>query len=124
MNDSDDQFISAVESCTIESFHHSDHVRLAWLYCGRFGMPEASAKIVETIQRLAAHGGQTDKYHHTMTLAWMRLVAAARGAGWSGPEAHPELLQKEALSAYYSPEVLSSAEARRSWVEPDRAPLP
>jgi hypothetical protein len=121
MNYSDDEFIAAVESCTIDSFHHSDHIRLAWLYCQRFGISEGSRKIVETIQRLAAHAGQADKYHHTMTLAWMRVVDAARRAGTS---ADPGLLDKHALSAYYSSETLATHQARTNWVEPDRAPLP
>jgi hypothetical protein len=118
MDYSDDEFISAVEACAIESFHHSDHIRLARLYCERWGLPEGSRRIVETIQRLAAHGGQPDKYHHTMTLAWMRVVDAAR----QGPGA--DLLDKNALRNYYSAAVLSSDMARRGWVEPDLAPLP
>jgi hypothetical protein len=121
MNYSDDKFIEAVESCTIEAFHHSDHVRLAWLYCERYGTSEGCRKIVETIQRLAAHAGQSDKYHHTITLAWMRVVDAARRTGKS---AELGLLDKQALLAYYSPETLASGEARTRWVEPDRAPLP
>jgi hypothetical protein len=35
----------------------------------------------------------------------------------------PELLDKNLLLAYYSPERLASAEARSSWVEPDRRSL-
>jgi hypothetical protein len=124
VNYSDDEFISAVESCTIDSFHHSDHIRLAWLYCERFGLPEASRRIVETIQRFAAHAGQSDKYHHTMTLAWIRIVDAAQRAGPPSLAAHPGLLDKAALSAYYSPETLSTAQARTTWVQPDRTRLP
>jgi hypothetical protein len=119
MDYSDDEFIAAVESCTIDSFHHADHVRLARLYCERLGLPEASRKIVETIQRFAANAGASDKYHHTMTLAWVQIVDAARAG-----RALDDLLNKDALLAYYSPDVLSSAKARRTWVEPDRAPLP
>ena len=114
MNYSDDEFIAAMEACTIESFHHPDHVRLARLYCERLGHPEASRKIVETLRRFASHAGEPTKYHHTMTLAWMRLVNAA----------NPELLAKDALLHYYSPEALASETARTGWIEPDRAPLP
>ena len=28
----DEEFLQAFEDCTLEEFHHADHVRMAWLY--------------------------------------------------------------------------------------------
>ena len=110
MDYSDKEFLAAFESGAIESFHHSDHVRLALLYVQRFGMPEALERIAADIRTFAERAGQPGKYHHTLTVAYMRLAA--------------HILDKSALTKYYSPEVLKSEAARRGWVEPDLSPLP
>ena len=110
MEYTDSEFIAAVEKCEIEQFHHFDHIRLALLYVHRCGMPAAGERMVETVRRLGDHAGHPEKYHHTMTLAWMRLVT------W--------MLDKSALSAFYSEPLLNGKQARAEWVEPDLAPLP
>lgn len=110
MDYTDSEFIAAAESCSIASFHHRDHIRLALLYVTCYGAEAGTARMVETIRRLADHAGHPEKYHHTMTLAWMRLAAM--------------MLDKSALSGYYSDAALLSEEARTGWREPDLAPLP
>ena len=122
---SDEEFTRAFESCELAEtcFHHRDHVRLAWIYFHRYGAREAEARIGEAIRRFAAHLGKAEKYHQTMTVAWMRLVAdAARGSDGNFEEfarKNPGLLDKSALSEYYSSAVLDSDRARRAFVEPD-----
>jgi hypothetical protein len=65
-----------------------------------------------------------------MTLAWMRLVAAALVETPEGYDfrmflaEHSELGDKDLLKKYYSPELLQTAAAREGWVEPDLQPLP
>ena len=82
------------------------------------------------IRRFANHQGATQKYHHTLTLAWMRLVASAlvetpeKSTFEQFMAAHPELSDKNLLAQYYSKELLQSAAAREGWVEPDLQPLP
>ena len=110
MDYTDAEFVAAFELGTIEAFHHSDHIRLALLYVQRYGMPEAGARVSDGIRQFAENAGQPGKYHHTMTIAWVRLAA--------------RLLDKGALSAYYSSELLDSEVARREWDEPDLSPLP
>jgi hypothetical protein len=128
----DDALVEAFESCRLpgSQFHHSDHIRLAWIYLGRMSEEEASARIEQSIRRFAAHNGASQKYHHTMTLAWMRLVAAARQAT---PEArdfesfaaqHAELFDMKLLSRYYSAAQLGSSKAKSGWAEPDLSNLP
>jgi hypothetical protein len=106
----DSEFLAAFENCSLASFHHRDHIRMALLYVERYGLEEGTRRAVEGIQHFAAHAGQSQKYHHTMTLAWMRLAA--------------QLLDKNALDAYYSVDLLRSTQAREGWVEPDLNPLP
>jgi hypothetical protein len=127
----DDKLVHAVESCTLDAeFHHADHVRLAWIYLRMMPMAEAEERMAAILRRYSAHKGKPDRYHHTMTLAWMRLVSAARCAT---PEpilfeefiaAHPDLAQATALSKYYSGELLEIPAARTGWVAPDLLPLP
>ena len=129
MNDED--FAQAFERCEIsgESFHHKDHVRLAWIYLRRYGPDEAPAHISAVIRRFAAHHGASHKYHETITLAWMRFVALAmRNAPESASfedlvGAFPKLLDKNSLGEFYSTAVLESEAARASWVEPDLQPF-
>ena len=121
----DEEFARAFESCeTAEAcFHHRDHVRLAWIYCRRYGAEEAEVRIAEAIRRFAAHVGKAEKYHQTITIAWMRLVASAARMGDGDFEEfarrNPGLLKKSALGEYYSEAVLRSEAARGGFVEPD-----
>jgi hypothetical protein len=81
------------------------------------------------VRRFAAHHGATQKYHHTMTLVWMRLVAAATAAHASEDfegllRVHPALLDKLTPQRFYSAARLQGAAARANWLEPDLRPLP
>ncbi len=128
----DDAFIEAFESCRLPAtqFHHADHIRLAWIYLGRMSETEATARIEQAIRRFAAQNGVSEKYHHTITVAWMRLVASARRvtpevcAFEAFLERHPGLLDIKSLIQYYSAARLEGVEARAGWVEPDLRKLP
>jgi hypothetical protein len=127
----DDEFIRAFESCTLpkEAFRHREHLRLAWLYLRRLPYSEAAASMERSIRAYAAHHGALQKYHHTMTLVWMRLVAAAADACSEQDfdaflNAHPALLDKSAPRRFYSAERLEQPAARAAWLEPDLSPLP
>jgi hypothetical protein len=128
----DDALVEAIESCGLPAaqLHHADHIRLAWIYLGRFSEQEATVRIERTIRSFAAHNGVPEKYHHTITVAWMRLVAAAREATPQSTrfeefaEMHPELLAVEYLDSFYSKKCLASCEARAGWVDPDISGLP
>jgi len=129
---SDEALVEEFESCRLPAaqFHHADHIRLAWIYLGRMSEDEATARIEESIRRFAAHNGVSQKYHHTITLAWMRLVAESRRstpeAGGFGAftERHPELFDMKTVNQYYSAEHLASRDAKSGWVEPDLQNLP
>jgi hypothetical protein len=122
----DEEFLNAFNNTTLEPFHHRDHLRVTFLYLRRFGEQETQARLGPAILRYATARNGAEKYHQTITIAWIRLVAAA-SAGAEDFDAmlaaHPELLEKTLLERYYSPAVLGSPEARATWVEPDREPL-
>ena len=129
---SNEEFVEAFESCRLPAsqFHHADHIRLAWIYLGQLSAEEAAERIGQAIRRFAAHNGVSQKYHRTITLAWMRLVAAARMGSprvtrfEEFAELHPELLDMTNLKRYYTAERLATVEARTAWVEPNLCDLP
>ena len=129
---SDQALVEEFESCRLPTaqFHHADHIRLAWIYLGEMTETEAALRIEQSIRRYAAHNNIPHLYHQTITLAWMRLVAAALRAispHTAFPEfaaLHPELLDVHRLKNYYSKELLDSPRARAVWVEPDLRALP
>jgi hypothetical protein len=128
---SDAEFVTAFEQCRLApaNFHHADHVRLAWLYAGRYPAAVSEARLLRGIRRFAAKAGVPEKFQHTTTVAWARLVAASRaeaGAQQTFGEwiaSHPEFLERRLLEKYYSKGRLDSETARSAWVEPDLQPL-
>jgi hypothetical protein len=127
LTNADEEFAAAVERCEApnEGFHHRDHLRLAWIYLRRYGREEAAVRIAATIQRFATHHGQPDRYHETMTQAWLRLVASTGESSFDEAlAARPELLDVNCLRAYYSAELLESKEAKARFMDPDLAALP
>ncbi|MFF4919979.1 hypothetical protein ACFY4B_05295 [Kitasatospora sp. NPDC001261] len=110
-----------------ERFGHRQHVRLTWLAVRRHGADEALTLVGEGIRRTAAKAGAPQKFHVTMTRAWVELVAHHADAA---PDfdtfaaRHPELLDKELLTRHYRPGTLAGEQARTTWVEPDLAPFP
>ena len=128
----DDEFANAFETCRLSSecFHHRDHIRLAWIYLQRYGESQARPRIAAAIRNFAAHHGKSDKYHETLTVAWLRLVAnAMTRAPLAATFEHftasaPELLDQHTVQRYYSAAAISSDAARTTYVEPDLQPLP
>lgn len=129
---SEDEFVAAVEECRYPNaeFRHADHIRLAWIYLRRCGLRQAEERVLETIRRFATSLGHERKYHETMSRAWVRLVAVAAHAT---PKItafdeflakHKWLLDRGALSAFYSGACLKTEAARQGWAEPDKRPLP
>jgi hypothetical protein len=128
----DEEFREAFESLKIpnEMFHHREHIRMAWIYSRAFSQEEALTRIVEGIQAFAKHHNVSAKYHHTITVAWMRLVSQAALQATPAPDfqtfaaANPELFHAKRLEDYYSAVRLKSDAARHNWLEPDLRTLP
>src|SRR6059058_4957277 len=73
---SDEDFLRAFEDLSFpaDQFRHREHIRVAWLYLKSSDATRAAERMAAGIRRFANHHGATRKYHHTLTLAWMRLV--------------------------------------------------
>ena len=126
----DDAFLAAFEACTIEEFHHRDHIKVAYLYLRRYPLDDAIAKVRTGLKALAvawnAPVNDLEKgYHETMTQAWVRLVHRTFSDHGDAQNAdafcdrHPQLMEKELLKSFYSKERLMTWAAKREYVEPD-----
>lgn len=110
------------------TFHHCDHVRIAWLYLKAVPPLTALARFVEGLKRFVAAHGKEELYHETITWAYLLLIhermeREGSGATWEEFAAHnPDLLtwKPSILDRYYRPETLGSEVARRVFVMPDR----
>ena len=113
-----------------EGFHHASHLHVAWVYLTEsLSVQDAANKMRQTLHRLTAAAGQPQKYHETITLFWVHLLAGERRASCAERledvvQANPQLLEKNFPLVYYSADRLFSDEARASWMEPDLKPLP
>ncbi|HZR52583.1 MAG TPA: hypothetical protein VFB06_24100 [Streptosporangiaceae bacterium] len=111
-------------------FRHRQHIHLAFWAVRRFGMPEAAARVCSAIRRIAAYQRAPQKYHETVSRAWIELVAHHVT---TDPECtdfgafaarNPTLLDKRLLSRHYRSATLASLPARSGWVAPDLVPFP
>jgi hypothetical protein len=112
-----------------ERFGHREHVHLTWLAVRQCGVPAAVDLVSDGIQRTARYAGAPQKYHATISRAWVELVghhAAELGEGdfTAFADHHPALLDKRLLTRFYRPATLASPQAKTGWVEPDLAPFP
>jgi hypothetical protein len=124
----DDELLQAFISATLpaDQFHHEQHVRVAWLFVRRHGMPAAIGEFSDAIKRFAAAKGAHGLYHETITWAFLLIIAERQARepreDWSAfAAANPDLLtwKPSVLERYYSKEFLMSDQARRGFVMPD-----
>ena len=126
----DDEFLGQVAAQRLEGgFGHAEHVRLAWILVGRFGLGGAGDVMGRMLRRHAAANGTPNAYHETITWGFLLLVNAriaqdrADAASWDAfARAHPDLLQwpNPELHRWWSPELLASDAARHVVALPDR----
>jgi hypothetical protein len=125
---SDEEFISAFEACRVpEGLPHLAHVRLAWLSIRRLGTTEAVERVVTGIHRFALADGAIEKFHETMTRAWVYLIADAMRQNPAGDfdafiRGCPDLLDKDLLVRHYRP--LTLERGRSGWIPPDLETIP
>ena len=126
----DEQLVAAFESTELagDEFTHVNHVRVAWWYLRQAPLPEALLRFSTALRRFAAAKGASGKYHETITVAYMLIIAerVADHPDWSWDQfaaANPDLFVRapSPLAAFYTPETLMSERARRTFVMPDRS---
>lgn len=120
----DDELLTAFASCALDEFSHESHVRVAWCYVGREPILAALPHFRSDLQRFAASKGKPDRYHETITIALLLLIAERRlsGESWSAFAArNPDLLQWPCppLERLYSADLLATARARETFVLPN-----
>ncbi len=114
---------------TRRGFGHREHLELAWTYLRRYPTDEATEVMAAAIRRVARLHAAEDKYHETMTRAWLHLVAV-HAQRWSADtfeeflQRNPGLLDSKLIGHFYSSQVIRSDSARASWTDPDLRPLP
>jgi hypothetical protein len=110
-----------------DSFHHSDHVCLAFCYLCEYPVLEALDKFSNALKAYAASLGKAERYHETITHAYFFLIrermARTRVEDWDDfARQNPDLLQWKdgILSRFYCEETLKSDLARSVFLFPDK----
>jgi hypothetical protein len=110
-----------------ESFHHGDHVRLAFAYLSEYPGLQALERFAAALQRYAAARGKSQLYHETITHAYFFVIrermARSATVGWEEFARHnPDLLvwKNGILSRYYEEATLQSDLARTVFLFPDK----
>jgi hypothetical protein len=110
-------------------FGHREHLELAWTYLDHHAMDDAVSAVIAGIRHLARRHGDEDKYHETITRAWLHFVAVHRQR-WEAQsfeafiERNPDLLDRKLIEHFYSRELMLSTPARAAWLRPDLHQLP
>jgi hypothetical protein len=126
---SNEELIRRFESDLVPeaSFHHADHVRLAFAYLCEYPVLPALEKFARALKLFAAARGKTQLYNETITCAYFFLIrermARSEGANWEEfASQNPDLLiwKGGLLSHYYREETLKSDFARQVFVLPDK----
>ena len=132
MKMTDQEFMTQFEGLTLhpQHFNHRGHLRLAWLYLMQYPLEVAIEKTAVGIKNYATHLGATGKYHHTLTVAIVRVM---NGRIHKSPsptfaqflDENPDLLNKlpQLLQQHYSHDLLYSKQAKSEYVEPDLLPF-
>jgi hypothetical protein len=132
MNDEDEEFLLSFEQCSLSGkcLTHSAHIRMAWLQMERSDTFEQALERIRTGLKVFNSSVKTTvPYHETITVAFARIIHGRRLEGkvqtWQEfLVQNNDLLSKNFLAQYYSPDLLLSTEARHQFIEPDRQPLP
>jgi hypothetical protein len=111
-----------------DTFHHADHVRLAFEYLRRYPVLEALPRFSIALRRFAVAQGKAQRYHETVTWAYMfliheRMVRAEALQTWEEfSRQNADLLawKDGVLASLYRQETLDSDLARQTFVLPDR----
>jgi hypothetical protein len=125
----DQEFLRSLENCELpeRDFGHVAHVRAAYLYLKEHDFAVALELIRRAIRNYTQHLGKPDRYHETITVAYLSLIQqhlCERGdaGGWPAfARENAQLFQPDLLLRFYSRAQLDSEIARRIFVLPAHA---
>ena len=135
----DEELLRKFEDLTLPfaQWTHRAHVKVAFLYLKLHSFEEALLRIRRGIQAYNAHNqvpeSPTSGYNETTTHAFLHLIAATMsnyGQQMPTPTAdsfcdtHPQLMTRNVLRLFYSPQQRMHPQAKSRFIEPDLAPLP
>ena len=129
---SDDEFLKQFEDNSLppEYFSHLGHLRLAWLYVTKHDLDSAISKTCDGIKSYAESLGAHDKFHYTMTHAFVKIIHQRMldqgDHGWREfLNRNQDLVNTaaEVLLQYFREETLFSKNARKQLVSADLMPL-
>lgn len=110
-----------------DSFHHADHVQLAFAYLSLYPPLQALERFAGALKRFAVARGKAGLYHETITHAYFFLIrermAQTAGESWEEfARRNPDLLlwKNGILTRYYEDATLQSDFARAVFVFPDK----
>lgn len=131
LSPTDRNFLTRFEEGRIpsSSFHHKDHIRLAWIYLKICPVPTALEKVTTGLKRFAKAVGKPELYHETITWAYVflildRIERSPESEDWeSFSKINADLFswKPSLLNQLYRDETLQSETARKIFVMPDRA---
>ena len=109
------------------SFHHADHVRLAFAYLSEYPVLHALERFCRALKRFADARGKSQLYHETITYAYFFLIrermARSSACDWEefARDNSDLFIWKDGiLTRYYHPATLQSDLARSIFVFPDK----
>jgi hypothetical protein len=112
-------------------FNHQSHVRLAYIYLCESDLEAAYSRMRDSIFKFISHHGiDPQKYHETLTKAWMMAVhhfmsrSPDQLSSVDFIAANPKLSDSKIMLTHYSKERLFAECARNEFVEPDLQPIP
>jgi hypothetical protein len=131
-NFDDATLVARFEDATLpaDAFGHREHVRVAWILLREGPFETAGLRFCRALRRYAASLGKAERYHETITWAYLALVNERLHAPTSPPasptdfdafaDANPDLFDRAggALARLYDRETLESPLARRVFLLP------
>lgn len=125
----DRELLERFEDSTLpnESFHHEEHIRVAFLYLSRYPVLDSLERFSAALRRFATRHGKAGLYHETVTWAYLllireRMARAEHRCTWQEFKARNEDLfdrKHDVLKKYYREETLASDLAKSTFLFPD-----
>lgn len=124
------QLLDALRSGTLPpaQFNHRNHVRAAWACLRRRPLREAAHEFRDILLAYVRSAGAEDKFHLTLTLAFMHIIHARIVDGdesWDSFAArNPDLFAnaRSLIARHYT--AARIAGGKQQFAEPDGEPLP
>jgi hypothetical protein len=111
-------------------FTHEAHLRLAWIHLRKYGIKQATVNVATQLQHYVNALGASEKYHHTLTIAAVKMVDHFLRKSTSHTFAAfiSEFRQlktdfRALINQHYKTDIFSCDRARTQYLEPDLSPF-